>query len=163
MTASASRGDPNGVYPAAACGRSAYKEGDCFRAGEMRMWTPMGALRVLVVEDDAMISTLLAEQLAEMGYDVCATVATEADAVAAASRYKPNLMIVDAGLGRGSGVSAVEQIERAGPLAHVFISGDAARVREHRPGAVVIRKPFRRAELAKAIELVLGAASTHHV
>jgi CheY-like chemotaxis protein len=66
----------------------------------------MKALRVLLIEDNALIAVLLAEQLAEMGHDVCATAATEADAVTAASRYKPDLMIVDAGLGGGSGVSA---------------------------------------------------------
>jgi two-component system, response regulator PdtaR len=90
----------------------------------------MDALRVLVVEDDALITMLLAEVLAAMGHEVCATAATEADAVTAASRHKPDLMIIDAGLGRGSGVSAVEQILRAGPLAHVFMSDDAARVRD---------------------------------
>jgi two-component system, response regulator PdtaR len=119
----------------------------------------MEALRVLVVEDDALIAVLLAEVLAAMGHEVCATAATEADAVTAASRFKPDLMIVDAGLGRGSGVSAVEQILRAGPLAHVFMSGDAARVRERRPGAVVIRKPFREAELVRAIDVAIDAVA----
>ena len=81
-----------------------------------------------------------------------------ADAVSAATRYDPDLMIVDAGLGRGSGVSAVEEILRAGPLAHVFISGDAGRVRVRKPDAVVVRKPFGEAELARAIDLALAAA-----
>src|SRR5207248_3852404 len=71
----------------------------------------------------------VASPWAGMGHDVCATAATEAEAVSAATRYDPDLMIVDAGLGGGSGVSAVEEILRAGPLAHVFISGDAGRVR----------------------------------
>jgi len=118
----------------------------------------MKALRVLVVEDDALIAMLLAELLAGMGHDVCASAATEAEAVIAATRYGPDLMIVDAGLGRGSGVSAVEEILRAGPLAHVFISGDAERVRLRKPDAVVVRKPFREAELARAIDLALAAA-----
>jgi DNA-binding response OmpR family regulator len=69
----------------------------------------MKALRVLVVEDDALIAMLLSELLAGMGHDVCATAASEAEAVIAAIRYDPDLMIVDAGLGRGSGVSAVER------------------------------------------------------
>ena len=77
----------------------------------------MEALRVLVAEDDALIALLLAELLAGMGHEVCATAATEREAVIAAAHYKPDLMIVDAGLGRGSGVSAVEEILRAGPLA----------------------------------------------
>jgi two-component system, response regulator PdtaR len=118
----------------------------------------MKALRVLVIEDDALIAMLLAELLTGMGHEVCATAATEADAVSAATRYDPDLMIVDAGLGRGSGVSAVEEILRAGPLAHVFISGDAGRVRVRRPDAVVVRKPFRETELARAIDLALAAA-----
>src|SRR4029077_18349235 len=113
----------------------------------------MKAFRVLVVEDDALIAMLLAELLAGMGHDVCASAATEAEAVIAATRYGPDLMIVDAGLGRGSGVAAVEEILRTGPLAQVFISGDAERVRLRKPGAVVVRKPFREAELARAIDL----------
>ena len=119
----------------------------------------MKALRVLVIEDDALIAMLLAEQLAGMGHDVCATAATEGEAVIAAAHYRPDLMIVDAGLGRGSGVSAVEEICRAGPLAHVFISGDTEHVRRRRPNAVVVRKPFRQAELARAIEIAVANAS----
>src|ERR1700719_4544619 len=60
----------------------------------------MKALRVLVIEDDALIAMLLSELLAGMGHDVCATAATEADAVTAATRHRPDLMIVDARLGR---------------------------------------------------------------
>ena len=118
----------------------------------------MKALRVLVVEDDALIAMLLAELLAGMGHDVCASAATEAEAVIAAAHHRPDLMIVDAGLGLGSGVAAVEEIQRAGPLAHVFISGDAGRVRTRQPDAVVVRKPFREAELARAIDLALAVA-----
>src|SRR5579864_8888477 len=117
----------------------------------------MEALRVLVAEDDGLIALVLAELLADMGHEVCATVATEREAVSAAAHYKPNLMIVDAGLGQGSGISAVEAILRTGPIAHVFISGDAERVRLHQPDAVVVRKPFRQAELVRAIEAALAA------
>ena len=117
----------------------------------------MEALRVLVIEDDAVIAMLLAELLASMGHEVCATAATEADAVMAATRYRPDLMIVDAGLRGGSGVSAVEQILRAGPIAHFFLSGDPERVQLRQPGALVLRKPFRQTELANAIDSVLAA------
>ena len=82
----------------------------------------MKALRVLIAEDDGLIATLLADLLVGMGYEVCASAATEAQAVAAALQHKPDLMIVDAGLGRGSGIAAVEEILRAGPLAHVFVA-----------------------------------------
>ena len=117
----------------------------------------MKALRVLVIEDDALIAMLLSELLAGMGHDVCATAGTEAEAVSAATRYDPNLMIVDARLGRGSGVSAVQEILKAGAVAHVFVSGDAESVWRRRPDAIVIRKPFRETELARAIDMALAA------
>ena len=119
----------------------------------------MRALRVLVGEDEAIIAMLLAEVLAGMGHDVCAIEATEAGAVATAAQCRPDLMIVDAWLSDGSGISAVEQILRTGFVPHVFISGDTSRVRALRPDAVVIQKPFRESELARAIQLALGAAA----
>jgi CheY-like chemotaxis protein len=121
----------------------------------------MKALRVLVVEDDALIAMLLAELLAGMGHTVCATAATEGAAVHAATHYRPDLMIVDAGLRQGSGVSAVEEICRTRPLAHVFISGDAERVRLCQPDSVVVRKPFRQAELISAIEIAVATAAVN--
>jgi two-component system, response regulator PdtaR len=118
----------------------------------------MKALRVLVIEDDALIAMLLSEWLADMGHVVCATAASEAEAVTAATRYRPNLMIADARLGQGSGVSAVEEILRTAPIAHLFISGDAETVHRRKPDALVVRKPFRQAEIARAIEKAVAAA-----
>lgn len=116
----------------------------------------MKALRILVVEDDAIIGDLLAEMLVGMGHRICAIEATEAGAVLAASQHRPDLMIVDARLASGTGVSAMETILRNGPVPHLFISGgevDRARV-----DAVVLRKPFREPDLVRAIERALGAA-----
>lgn len=117
------------------------------------------APRVLVVEDDAVIGVLLGEMLEGMGYDVCGIEATEADAVTAAARYRPDLMIVDVKLGDGSGVSAIDTIHRAGPVPHVFVSGDIARLRALKPGSITIQKPYREAELALIIQRALGADS----
>jgi two-component system, response regulator PdtaR len=118
----------------------------------------MEPLRVLAIEDDALIAMLLAELLVGMGHDVCATAATEAEAVAAARCQKSDLMIVDAGLARGSGVSAVEKITRERPVPHLFVTGDAEGVRQQQPDAVMVRKPFRQAELARAIDLAVAIA-----
>lgn len=118
----------------------------------------MKALRVLVVEDDVMIAMLLADVLAATGHDVCAIEATEAGAVAAAVRCRPDLMIVDARLGDGSGFSAVEQILQTGFVPHVFISGDISGVRSLKPGAVAMQKPFSESDLLRAIQRALGAA-----
>lgn len=120
---------------------------------------PLKALRVLVVEDNAFIGMLYADLLVEMGHTVCAIEVTESEAVAAATLYNPDLMIVDAALGEGTGVSAVEKILRAGSVPHVFVSGDVVSVQAVRPDAIVLQKPFRDQDLARAIQRALSASN----
>jgi two-component system, response regulator PdtaR len=119
----------------------------------------MKALSVLVVEDDSIVGMLLGELLELMGYDVCGIEATEAGAVAAAVRCSPDLMIVDVQLSNGSGISAVEEILRTGPVSYMFVSGDISSVQALRPGAVIIRKPYREHDLAQAIQRAIGAGA----
>lgn len=116
-------------------------------------------LRILVVEDEAMIGVLLAELLEEMGHGVCGIEATEEDAVAAAARWRPDLMIVDVWLADGNGISAVAKILRAGPVPHFFVSADIAMARTLKPDAEVMQKPFREHDLAQAIGRAIDAAT----
>ena len=120
----------------------------------------MKAHRVLIVEDDALLGVYLAELLIGMGHEICAIEATEADAVSAAAQRGPDLMIVDARLGHGSGVTAVEEILRTGFVPHLFITGNISRVMALRPGAVVLEKPFREADLMHAIQRALDIVAT---
>ena len=114
-----------------------------------------GALRVLIVEDEAVISMLLAEVLQEMGYEVCATATTEEAAVAAAIQYNPDLMIVDEWLCRGSGVSAMAEINRSVHIPYIFVTGDPMIGKSLRPGAIAIQKPFTIPELVRAVKIAL--------
>jgi CheY-like chemotaxis protein len=120
----------------------------------------MTRLQVLLVEDDGVVAMLLEHVLSSMGHDVCATEVTEADAVAAAARHRPDLMIVDSRLAEGSGVGAVDGVLRERFVPHVFVSGDALAVRALRPRAVVIEKPFNERELAQAIGLALAVPTS---
>ena len=61
-----------------------------------------------------MIGGLLAETLEGLGHAVCAMESNVAKAVAAASHWRPDLMIVDVGLGEASGIAAVKEILRSG-------------------------------------------------
>jgi len=117
----------------------------------------MTALRVLLVEDDAMIGELLSDMLQDMGYEVCALEATESGAVSAAARFKPGLIIIDAQLGDGSGIAAVDMILRTGFVPHLFMSGNVAKVTLQRPGAVTLEKPFQEAAFTRAIRRALDA------
>lgn len=118
---------------------------------------PMRALRILVAEDDTVVGMLLGELLKEMGHEVCAIETTEAGAVAAALRCRPDLMIIDLRLGDGSGVSAVKEILRIGPISYLFVSGDMSSVRMLTPDTVIIQKPYREPDLADAIQRAIGA------
>jgi CheY-like chemotaxis protein len=77
--------------------------------------------------------------------------------VTAAVRCRPDLMIVDAHLMDGNGVSAVAAILRAGFVPHVFVSGDPLREQLFAPGSVVLQKPFRESDLVRAIGSALAA------
>ena len=119
----------------------------------------MKALRTLVVEDDAMIGGLLAETLEGLGHAVCAVETNVAKAVAAASHWRPDLMIVDVGLGEASGIAAVKEILRSRFVPHVFVTGDTLRGVPLGPDTVLIQKPFRVSDLDQAIQRALVAAT----
>jgi CheY-like chemotaxis protein len=109
------------------------------------------SLNILVAEDDDLIGELLSEMLVEMGHAVCAVTTTEADTVAAAHRFQPDLLIVDFHLNPGSGVDAVDLIMQTRSIPHILVSGNIAKVRELRPDAVMLEKPYNRASLLSAI------------
>ena len=119
----------------------------------------MKTLRILLVEDENIIAVLLADILAEMGHEVCAIEATEAGAVAAAARTRPDLMIVDERLVEGSGVSAVREILLSRFVPHIFVSGDLLSDRSIGPEAVVIQKPYFDGDLVRAIDRAMAGAS----
>ena len=117
----------------------------------------MQPLRVLVAEDNAIIGGLLAEMLAEMGHEVCGLETTAVEAVAAAMRHRPDLMIVDAQLGDASGVVVMREVLRKLQITYLFISGGLVVV--DRRGDVVLQKPFREQDLARAIERAVAAVN----
>ena len=114
-------------------------------------------LRILLVEDDAVISALLAELLVEYGHNICGTAPTEMEAVAAAAQHAPDLMIVDAHLQAGSGVSAMATILRHSAMPHIFITGGARRI--FPTDATVLLKPFSKASLMAALDSVTGQSA----
>ena len=119
----------------------------------------MRPLRVLVVEDDLMIGPLLAEVLEDLGHVVVAVVVDADAAVAAARDCRPDLMIVDIGLGARSGVAVVKDIVRDGVVPHVLVTGDLLSNLDLGPDAVLIQKPYRQTDIVAAIARAIGNAS----
>ena len=118
----------------------------------------MPALKILIIEDEAIIGMLLSEVLVGLGHSVIGVVGTESAAVTLAAEYLPDFLIVDAGLTKGNGISAVDNILATRFVPHIFTTGNVLKVRLLKPDAIILEKPFHEAELAEAIDLALAQA-----
>jgi len=118
------------------------------------------ALRILVIEDEAMIAMLLSDVLSSLGHVVTDLAATEEEAIASASHTMPDLVIADANLGEGNGngLTAIDTILESGFIPHVFVSGDSRSIQILRPDAIVMQKPFFEHELVSAIDRAIARA-----
>ena len=105
-----------------------------------------------------MIAFLLGQVLESMGHEVCGIESNKTEAIAAARRFKPDLMIVDEHLGRESGLSVMESVLRDGPMPHIFVRGDTARIRTLKPLSIVLEKPYFQPDLEQAILRAIPAS-----
>jgi two-component system, cell cycle response regulator len=125
---------------------------------------PPPSRRILVVEDDAVLSEVLRGLLEEHGYEV-ETVSCGADAVKSARETPPALLLLDLGLPDQDGMSVAGELGRDRLTAQIpalLLSGQedlAQRVRICRdlPGDF-LRKPYRAEELLARIERCLADA-----
>jgi CheY-like chemotaxis protein len=117
---------------------------------------------VLIVEDEFIIAWHLQDIVTDLGYQVCAMVGAEAEAVEADRRHAPDLILMDIRLsGGGDGLKAAEAIRRQRPVpilfctAHATDRGLAPRLLaiEH---TSVLGKPVSRADLKNAIDALLA-------
>ena len=119
---------------------------------------PTRSARVLVVDDDFEVRSLLKESLQSLGHTVsdCADAAT---AVRMIEAERPDLMLVDFAMPVMNGAElAVEARRRWADLPIVFASGYAEVDQVEAalgPGAPILRKPFNINELSEAIEAAL--------
>lgn len=115
-----------------------------------------GSLRILIAEDEAIIALLLSDVIESLGHNVCQIVATEAEAVGAALTALPDLMIIDARLGDGSGINAVEAILKSHYIPHLFVTGNIGGVHDRFPNAITLEKPFFIRELELAVRQAMA-------
>lgn len=85
-------------------------------------------MRVLIVEDDDMLASLIAEQVVDLGYEVCAIARDEYDAVTAGIKHRPNLVLMDLRLANGTSGAAARTLYELYQIRCLFMSAslDAA-------------------------------------
>ncbi len=121
----------------------------------------MSGARILVVDDDAAIRTVVREALRRDGYLV-ETAATLAARRAALAGFDPHVMVTDVMLPDGNGLDEVPELVAARPdLAVIVLSAQntlATAVRANEQGAFeYLPKPFDLGELSRAVAAALAS------
>lgn len=115
----------------------------------------LGALRVLIAEDETLIRMDLVETLVELGFVITAAVANGQAAVDSALREPPDVVLMDISMPVRDGISAAEQIIASGIAPVVMLSAftDAGLLDRAASAGVFgyLVKPFRAQELAPAL------------
>jgi len=113
-------------------------------------------LRVLVVEDEAMVALGLEDMLAELGHEVVATAAGLDKAMAAARDIAFDLGILDINV-RGKDTYAVADALANRGIPFIFATGyEPSRLRHPYRDGAVLQKPYRKKDLREMISVVVG-------
>jgi CheY-like chemotaxis protein len=111
----------------------------------------------LVIEDEALIGLEISQVLEDMGFNVAALAADEAEALAAAERHQPDLIVADVRLAHGdNGVEAVRSICRRQYPSIVYVTAfpDRASGLDRDISGPVLTKPFMASALVKSVHIV---------
>jgi len=114
-----------------------------------------GGIRVLVVEDEALVRLMLSEMLNELGHKIVAEASRLDAAVRIASEADYELAVLDLNLGTGITYDVVEIVLGRGKAVVLTTGyGQAGLVAKY-SSCVVVQKPFSRDTIGRAIQLSL--------
>ena len=116
--------------------------------------------KILVVDDEAIITMQLEERLTAMGYSVAGMAASGEDAIEKARRLSPDLVLMDIVMpGKLNGIEAAKTITGEMGIPVVFVTSYAddaiiEKAKQVGPYGYIV-KPFNELEIKAAIEVVL--------
>lgn len=117
---------------------------------------PLDGVRVLVVEDEALVAMLLEDMLAHLGCAVVGTAAQVVPAIQLARTLDFDVALVDLNLAGASGEPVAEAVAaRGAPV--IYATGYATPNPARRLHGTVIAKPYDLAQLRRAIAEALPA------
>ena len=123
--------------------------------------------RVMIIEDEAIISMDIAAIVREMGHEVTGIAATRTEAVELAARIRPDLILADIQLAdRSSGIDAVNDIlKMVDQVPVIFITAFPERLLTGaRPEpAFLITKPYHEEQVRSAVSQAMFFASTETI
>jgi CheY-like chemotaxis protein len=118
-------------------------------------------IRVMLVEDEILISEMLSDMLEDLGHTVCSTLASGENALGEVLKEEPDLVIMDIKLkGAMTGIEAARAIKQARDIPIIYLTGysDGVVVEQAREtgAAGYLVKPVTKDELRKSIDKALG-------
>ncbi|MGL5080739.1 MAG: hybrid sensor histidine kinase/response regulator [Microcoleaceae cyanobacterium] len=121
----------------------------------------MSNIRILVVEDEAIVAEDIAGRLEKMGYQVAGIVASGEEAIRLAAQFSPDLVLMDIILqGEIDGIEAAQQVRKQLNIPVVYLTANADDITLKRVGQTspfgYLLKPFKSKELQVAIEIALS-------
>lgn len=135
------------------------------RGGVRRRWLyDRGVTRVLVVDDDALVRTLLRTILEQQGLEVVGQCADGDEVVAAVQAHHPDVVLMDLRMARVSGVEATAALQRLpAPPAVIALTSfdvqDAVLAALHAGARGYLAKDSSPAEIAEAVRAVATGGS----
>jgi response regulator NasT len=120
----------------------------------------VGAVRIVIAEDEALIRLDLKETLEEEGYEVVGAVGRGDEAVELVKELHPDLAILDIKMPGMDGIAAAREITGARRAAVLILTAFSQRdlVEQARDAGAFyyLVKPFQKSDLVPAIEVALG-------
>jgi CheY-like chemotaxis protein len=116
--------------------------------------------KVLVVEDDEVVLNIEKWRLAKLGFDVCGTAGTGAEALESVAKMHPDIVLMDISLnGEMDGIETAGRIKKDFDIPVIFVTAHThgeilTRAKAVHPDGF-IKKPFDDDDLRIAIELGL--------
>ena len=86
----------------------------------------MSSKRILIVEDDFMLSLINKKYMELMGHTVVASVTTGAAAIEATKEHKPDVILMDIRLdGKMDGIETMNEIAKFSSVPAIYLSGNS--------------------------------------
>ncbi|MXP65018.1 response regulator [Roseomonas sp. M0104] len=113
-------------------------------------------MKILIVEDEALIAALVVEHLEEAGHAIIGPAATAGEALDLCREDIPELAILDINLQDGSsGIEVARELFARWGLVAIFASGEVLAARQAQDVALgYLPKPYEMAALLQSVEAV---------
>ena len=112
--------------------------------------------KVMIAEDDLLISEMMRDFLEDAGYEVCGVASTVAEGVELGERHRPDLAVLDLRLADGGlGTEIVARLSRRDSLGILYATANAGGIAlSAADGDARITKPYSADDMIHAVKIV---------